>query len=82
MTLYLVILLYGLLFSTSVKAYLHVRNQTHPIGQKGAPPYGGLAPLVCSSDVADGRVLLGTRRTVDDAAIRFDAPRFLNAERT
>jgi hypothetical protein len=32
-TLYLVILLYGLLFSTSVKAYLHVRNQTQPIGQ-------------------------------------------------
>jgi hypothetical protein len=32
-TLYLVLLLYGLLLSTSVKAYLHVRKQTHPINQ-------------------------------------------------
>jgi hypothetical protein len=29
-----------------------------------------------------GRVLPGDRRIVDDAAIRFDAQRFLNAERT
>jgi hypothetical protein len=53
-TAYLVILLYALLFSASVKAYLHVRQHTHPIGQPGAAPNGGPAASVGNPNALGG----------------------------
>jgi hypothetical protein len=53
LTAYFVVLLYALLFSASVKAYLHVRKHTHPQGQ-GAAPNGGPATSVGNSGAAEG----------------------------